>query len=51
MFFMLVTFETSHVDMFPLKAEALSNMPCMLVTWETFHDDRSAFNRYAELNM
>ena len=39
---MSVTPETSHVDMLPLKEEALSNVPRMLVTLETSHEERSA---------
>ena len=39
---MSVTFETFHVDMSPRKLEALSNVPRMLVTLETSHEERFA---------
>ena len=38
---MLVTDETSHAEMSPLKDSALENMPYMSVTDETSHAEMS----------
>ena len=39
--FMLVTLDTSHLDMSVLKHEACKNMACMLVTLDTSHLEMS----------
>ena len=41
---MLVTLETSHLEMSPLNNEALENMAHMLVTLDTSHLERSLLN-------
>ena len=44
MLYMLVTLETSHLDISPLKDGAEKNMLCISVTLDTSHLERSPLN-------
>ena len=44
----LVTLDTSHLEMSPLKDDAEWNMPTMLVTLDTSHLEMSPLNDDAE---
>ena len=48
---MLVTLDTSHLEMSPLNCGAFSNMPDMVVTLDTSHLEMSPLNDDASWNM
>ena len=47
---MLITFDTSHLEISELNDDANVNMRCMLVTPDTSHFDRSPSNLVAAEN-
>ena len=48
---MVVTLDTSHLEMSPLNDEAEVNISCMFVTLETSHLETSLLNNDAEANI